>query len=810
MPLSSGGAFASDHIDALSALWTMDEAAVPRNVIIGSDHKTVIVLDHSPNFAASSNSKMEIMVKDSATGQLRVGTTVGKTLWTCATESALEFRRIVDEIYPDGSRLIRFVISDFVARFLAPSWGNKLVEQDELLSSLSACGVPDAKADAASSSIINGISMAVEAVSELSELQKKHRCIFEKSNESPNASGGSILPIIRRGASLRSKTNGVVEKLKVEPTAESKDFRNTRFSHMKRVLPHAMRSWFSTDEGEVKKSTPNMGSIVVFTTINSDEEVSMIVKHVSEEITNRNKIISALDGDKNFASISHVQLYVVSLHPVGSMKNDTAASSRRPLTKVNEHLSYSVVRSEANEALASVVHGVVLEHYDLASTTVTSIPMKEEAQQGQSANYDVEIFHPRRSHRLLEERGIVGAESKLRCRSVSGPYDTVKLAWSTPNAKTKWDQFVHTVSALPISPASIHSRPSVCLTSYLLANRNVMLEVLTHDVHPPCTIAPNVGQKLISHLLISHAGRIYLHTVWLGKHAVLNDSEFANKVKLPKAATLRVSDFAALMKDSRLCYPTSEEEIIAVNTQAHYNERARKHLRRITRYWPIKLCDTFIYNIPKRFEPLLSLVRKSELSTGDVNKCRECICALVAFRDSKELLTSKNIRCNKLKSPNNKDEQFRLACDELLSHLRNYVNHSERHLEVFNMFLQISGLDRTTHISIDDVSLTEHTNSSGSATQSVRSTGSASPAESYRSMSRSNSPLPKKARKAVHMWSADEVVNVAELFNERYQREYWSKWRDFVGREQAGSKPAHLYPNLELSKVSRRGEVDPG
>lgn len=68
--------------------------------------------------------------------------------------------------------------------------------------------------------------MAVEAVSELSELQKKHRSIFEKNNESLKASGGSVSPIIKRGASLRSRTNGAVEKLKVEPTAESKDFRN--------------------------------------------------------------------------------------------------------------------------------------------------------------------------------------------------------------------------------------------------------------------------------------------------------------------------------------------------------------------------------------------------------------------------------------------------------------------------------------------------------------------------------------------------------------------------------------------------------
>lgn len=43
-----------------------------------------------------------------------------------------------------------------------------------------------------------------------------------------------------------------------------------------------------------------------------------------------------------------------------------------------------------------------------------------------------------------------------------------------------------------------------------------------------------------------------------------------------------------------------------------------------------------------------------------------------------------------------RDEQFRLACDELLSHLRNYVNHSERHLEVFNMFLQVGSISALT------------------------------------------------------------------------------------------------------------------
>ncbi|VDK43860.1 unnamed protein product [Anisakis simplex] len=831
---SSAARAVSDHVDPLSALWAADESLVPRNFSIEPEHKTVIVLDHSPNFAASSKNCMEIMVKDSSTSQLRLGSVVEKSLWTCATECAIEFRRIVDEIYPDGSRLIRFVISDFVARFLTSAWGCKLVEQDKLFQLLSGCEVPDAKADTLSCSIINGISMAVEAISELSDLQKKYIQIFQRINPNvnhnnggtPNKSTTSPSATPTTLTTIKRNSFNAIQKLKIEPTPENKKFRMNRLESMKKKFNYALRNWLVRDEESMKNCMRNAGSVVVFTTLQSDEDVTMIVKHLTEEITSRNKIINALDGDKKFvhlfaystdhvfAPISHVNLYVISLHPVGVLKGDAISiPQQKPLAKVNEYVSCSVLRSEANESLTPMVHGVILEHYKLASTTVTSIPMKEEAQQGQSANYDVEIFHPRRSHRLLQEMKLIGNESKLRTRSACGAYDTIKLSWTTPNAKTKWDQFSYSVSALPISPASLHSRPSVCLTSYLLTNRNVMLEVLTQDVHPPCAVSSNVGQKLVSHLLICHAGRIYLHTVHIGEHSILNDAKLSNKVKFKKASAMRVSDFATLMKESQLSYTSPSEENVANNSSSpsqSYNERARKHLRRITRYWPIKLCDSFIYNIPMRFEPLLSTIRKSELSTNDVNRCRECICALIASRDSKEPFTAKTIKCNKLKNPGNKDEQFRVACDELLNHLHNYVNHSERHLEVFNMFLQISGLDRAVNMSIADVNLTDQVSSSTPpVTQpSIRSveSPSSSPSDSYRSMSRSNSPLPKKPRKNIHMWSLNEVINVAELFNERYLKESWSRWQDFVGREQAGSKAAHLYPNLDLSKSHRKGD----
>lgn len=55
-------------------------------------------------------------------------------------------------------------------------------------------------------------------------------------------------------------------------------------------------------------------------------------------------------------------------------------------------------------------------------------------------NYDVEIFHPRRSHHLLQQYGLIGPGSKLVVAVNPGGYETVKLAWTTPSAKNRWNQ----------------------------------------------------------------------------------------------------------------------------------------------------------------------------------------------------------------------------------------------------------------------------------------------------------------------------------------------------------------------------------
>lgn len=55
--------------------------------------------------------------------------------------------------------------------------------------------------------------------------------------------------------------------------------------------------------------------------------------------------------------------------------------------------------------LHSKLSHLILSHYDLASTTVTGIPMKEEQNASSSANYDVEIFHSSAAHTSILKGG---------------------------------------------------------------------------------------------------------------------------------------------------------------------------------------------------------------------------------------------------------------------------------------------------------------------------------------------------------------------------------------------------------------------
>ena len=66
--------------------------------------------------------------------------------------------------------------------------------------------------------------------------------------------------------------------------------------------------------------------------------------------------------------------------------------SKSRLSHLIWHLDNNLV-VWAGAPLSKKMMSLALSHFELASTTVTGIPMKEEQNANSSANYDVELFH---------------------------------------------------------------------------------------------------------------------------------------------------------------------------------------------------------------------------------------------------------------------------------------------------------------------------------------------------------------------------------------------------------------------------------
>ncbi len=78
---------------------------------------------------------------------------------------------------------MRLVVSDFVGRFLTPQWGEELITYEQLLAELGSCDVPNGAGDGDACSILNGLSIGVEALSETTPLQKRSVEIMAKDGE---------------------------------------------------------------------------------------------------------------------------------------------------------------------------------------------------------------------------------------------------------------------------------------------------------------------------------------------------------------------------------------------------------------------------------------------------------------------------------------------------------------------------------------------------------------------------------------------------------------------------------------------------
>ncbi|XP_023671031.1 integrator complex subunit 13 isoform X2 [Paramormyrops kingsleyae] len=403
----------------------------------------------------------------------------------------------------------------------------------------------------------------------------------------------------------------------------------------------------------------NRGRIICLTNAKSDTHVRMLEDYVQETILEQNKIAAASD---RLMQIQQCELVLIHTYPFG----EETLVSDRPRKEISSVLSSEVHSVRAGRHLASKLNVLVQQHFDLASTTITNIPMKEEQHANTSANYDVELLHHRDAHMEFIKSGDLHPTGSTP--RDSGLKETVTLKWCTPRTNSVELHFC--TGAYRISPVDVNSRPSSCLTNFLLNGRSVLLEQPRKS-----------GSKVISHMLSSHGGEIFLHVLNCTR-STLEDPPSISEGCGGRVTDYRITDFGEFMRENRLTpFPEAQGADGAGKVPL---ERAKGQLERHTRYWPMIISQTTIFNM-QAVVPLANLIVKESLSEEDVLTCQKTVYNLVDMERKNDPLPISTVG-TRGKGPK-RDEQYRIMWNELETLVRTHVGSSERHQRVLDCVL---------------------------------------------------------------------------------------------------------------------------
>ncbi|XP_030005315.1 integrator complex subunit 13 isoform X1 [Sphaeramia orbicularis] len=407
----------------------------------------------------------------------------------------------------------------------------------------------------------------------------------------------------------------------------------------------------------------NRGRIICLTNAKSDTHVRMLEDCIQETILEQNKLAA---GSDRLMAIQQCELVLVHIYPQGE---DTLVSDR-PKKEISPLLTSEVHSVRAGRHLATKLNILVQQHFDLASTTITNIPMKptlnvcdqEEQHANTSANYDVELLHHRDAHLEFFKSGdlhMAGTSTRE-----NGLKETVTLKWCTP--RTNSVELHYCTGAYRISPTDVNSRPSSCLTNFLLNGRSVLLEQPRKS-----------GSKVISHMLSSHGGEIFLH-VLNSNRSTLEDPPSISEGCGGRVTDYRITDFGEFMKENRLT-PVSES---AHDPSGKFPaERAKAQLERHTRYWPMIISQTTIFNM-QAVVPLANLIVKETLTEEDVLTCQKTVYNLVDMERKNDPLPISTVG-SRGKGPK-RDEQYRIMWNELETLVKTHAGASDRHQRVLD------------------------------------------------------------------------------------------------------------------------------
>lgn len=420
-----------------------------------------------------------------------------------------------------------------------------------------------------------------------------------------------------------------------------------------------------------RKVPPNQGRILFLCTLKSPGDVKELEKAIVSMVRAENADIKQ-KSDPARLQIQHCQLVVVHTHPsppTGGAPSSSSEVKDCPLSQVSSQVS-SVVYSFPGRILLEKCISLTKLHFNLKSTIITGIPMKEEQVGGSSANYDVELIHLAEAHRDVLRAGYnLGpmTGTKKESKEHHGK-EIVMLKWSTPKSAPLELQFC--TSAYRVTPSNVTSRPTICLINFVLSGKPVLLEQYRKG-----------SVKVISHVLTSHAGTIFLHCI-PGTRSHIDEPPSISEGRGGRITDYRISDFSEVVSDNLLSpIPVDRTKIPTV----YPLQLADKKLERETRHWPMTYNGTVVFSMKQDLEPLPFVMIRDAMSEAELEECKKVIQSLQAKESNNEPLPlpsggrSKGVK---------RDEQYHSLWSELETMAQLCASFSDLHGQLAQLIAQ--------------------------------------------------------------------------------------------------------------------------
>lgn len=185
------------------------------------------------------------------------------------------------------------------------------------------------------------------------------------------------------------------------------------------------------------------------------------------------------------------------------------------------------------------------------------------------------------------------------------------------------------------------------------------------------------GGKLTSHMLGSHGGEIFIHTLCTAR-SVLEDPPSISEGCGGRVTDYRITDFGTLIQNNRLVplkhKPNDQKPI----------EKMKLRLERHTKYWPMTINSTLLFNLKPYIEPLPQIIIKDKITAEEVVQCKQIIYSLIGLESKHEPLHLPNVNRSKGQK---REEQYKIMWNELEILLKNNC-HTENHTAVYNCLIE--------------------------------------------------------------------------------------------------------------------------